>query len=195
MSFLAVICVNVTPKASLCMSCIKYYSSPQFWWEIGCHIPLSKIYLEALKLFPVLYFIGLAFMFSGYLFYISPASILISSWFVSISSGCSISLSSISFLHRHFWWWIPLGKFGMNFWWCCHLGNFNCLMGNNLNISILRWFTLLLHFQWCNHSSSLNMLTLYHRLHSGYCLLCLWLLYLGPTKKLDTPWSFMADYT
>ena len=37
MPFLSLICVDVISTASLCMTCIKYFSSSQFY-RIGCHI-------------------------------------------------------------------------------------------------------------------------------------------------------------
>ena len=77
--------------------------------------------------FPALALLGLVFVFSRSLVYIPTASISLSSWFVSISSGCSMSSSTIIFSgpsfsmvtsSRSFWSWflmmLLLGSFSLS---------------------------------------------------------------------------------
>ena len=139
MPFLAVICVNVTYTASLCMSCIIYcFFSPVLVVNWVSYVFPPNFISRRSTPFDALSLLGLGFVFSRSLVYRYPAYISLSSWFVSVSSGCCISSSSIIFLGRSFQWWNILGDFGIYFWWCHYLDHSPCLVGSHLHMSILR---------------------------------------------------------
>ena len=193
MPFLAVIWVNFTSTDILWISCIKYvFYCPVLVANWVSYFPPPNFISQCSTPFPVLALLGLVFVFLRCLVSRSTASISFSSWFISISSGCSMYSYSINFLVRNSQWWSLLGHFGLGFLWCCYLDHFACLMGVHLYMYLL-WCSLpTIHFQWCHHFVCLHILNIFHLLRFVSCHIFLWLVYLGFTQKMDTPWSCLA---
>ena len=150
--------------------------------------------------FPVFPPFGLLLIFSNSLVSIPIASVRISSWSTGAtssrnsytSSDRSMSSSSFFCLRHQSWWWRLLGQFFLGLWWCCHLVRFPYLMGTHISpprhMPLLQWFPPLIHFGWCHHGPHLHGLMLSHFLQFGVLhRLCIWLVFLGSTKKLVTP--------
>ena len=183
MPFLAVIYVNVTSTASLCMSCIKMFSYIQCWWSIGCHMfPLQTSYQGAQPLFLSCPFLDLCF-FSRSLVSISPASTFLSSWFVFISFSFSMSSSSIIFFYAII---LDGDAFLVSFvlvlddvvtwviepiWWVLI---FICLFFDAFNYS---------QFSVMSALSSSSCIESISFIHYGFSPICLWLGHLGSTKN------------
>ena len=98
MPFLAIIWVDFTSTASLCMSCIKYFLfSPVLVVNWVSYVFPPNFISKRSTPFPDLAPLGLVFVFSRSLVFRSPASIYLLSWFVFISYVFSMSSSSVSF--------------------------------------------------------------------------------------------------
>ena len=123
--FLAVIWVNVTSTASLCMSCKKYFFlSPVLVVNWVSYVFPPNYISRRSTHFPALAPLGLVFVFSQSLVSRSPAYIYLSSWiFLSLLFDSYPHLQSF-FLGRHFWWWHLLSLFGIDSWWCHQLDHF-----------------------------------------------------------------------
>ena len=138
----------------------------------------SKPNFDALNPIPEFTLLSLLFVFSRSFFSRSTASIFLSCWFDSISSGFSMYSSSIIMC--------ALSSYILASYWSCWslllmiflLGSFPCLMGARLNMYLLWCFLPLIIFQWCHHHSRLHVLKLSRILRFVSRHLCLWLGYL-----------------
>ena len=151
MPFLAVICVNVTSTASLCMSRIKKFFSPVLVVNWVSYVFLQTSYRGAQPLFLYWTFLSLCSCFYAPWF---PYLLLIFYFhlglFLSILVSPCPHLQSI-FLRRYFLWWRLIGQFGICLWCFPHLLHFPCLLDIHLallrHIPILQCFPSLIQFQ------------------------------------------------
>ena len=192
MPFLAIICVNVTSTTSLCMLCIIYFSSTQFWWWIGCHMFSLQTYFRFVQpLFFCWTFMSLcpcfhapqfpfllllfSFLITMFLSLLVASCLHLQSFFCVIIFNGGIFLVSLVLIFEDVVTWVisPL-------WWVII---FICLFFIDFSpIYIFSNFIIVLVFmRW--------------RYIIVFILVLLYLSVIGIPGihyKFDTPWSFLA---